>query len=79
MRKALVLSLSFPVSAGIRRMRDHARRSAIRALIDRWTKAAQEKNLDGVMSIYQRGPSLVAYDIVPPLQYKGWDAYRADY
>jgi ketosteroid isomerase-like protein len=39
----------------------------------------QEKNLDGVMSIYQRGQSLVAYDIVPPLQYKGWDAYRADY
>jgi uncharacterized protein (TIGR02246 family) len=53
--------------------------AAIRALIDRWTKAAHEKNLDGVMSIYQRGQSLVAYDIVPPLQYKGWDAYRADY
>ncbi len=52
---------------------------AIHALIDQWTKAMQEKNLDGVMSIYQRGPSLVAYDVVPPLQYKGWDAYRADY
>ena len=35
--------------------------------------------MDGVMSIYQRGQSLVAYDIVPPLQYQGWDAYRADY
>ena len=51
----------------------------IRALIGQWTKAAQAKNVDGVMSIYQRGPSLVAYDLVPPLQYKGWDAYRADY
>ena len=51
----------------------------IRAVIDRWTKAAQEKNVDGVMSIYQRGPALVAYDLVPPLRYKGWDAYRADY
>ena len=51
----------------------------IRVLIDRWTEAAQGKNVDGVMSIYQRGPSLVAYDLVPPLQYKGWDAYRADY
>jgi ketosteroid isomerase-like protein len=23
--------------------------------------------------------ALVAYDLAPPLQYKGWDAYRADY
>src|SRR5215469_12300194 len=51
----------------------------IHALIDRWTKAAQEKNVDAVMSIYQRGPSLVAYDLVPPLQAKGWDAYRDAY
>lgn len=62
-----------PVLAGSREQ------EAIHALIDRWTTAMQEKNLDGVMSIYQRGPSLVAYDVVPPLQYKGWDAYRADY
>jgi uncharacterized protein (TIGR02246 family) len=53
--------------------------SAIRALIVRWTKATQEKNVDAVMSIYQRGPSLVAYDLVPPLQSKGWDAYRDAY
>jgi hypothetical protein len=31
--------------------------AAIRALIDRWTKAAHEKNVDGVMSIYQRAVS----------------------
>ena len=82
LRKALFLTLTVfvlsgggwhPAYAGSRE------EAAIRALIDRWTKAAQEKNLDGVMSIYQRGQSLVAYDIVPPLQYKGWDAYRADY
>jgi ketosteroid isomerase-like protein len=81
-KKALLLTLivsvlsdigGYPAYAGIRE------ETAIRALIDRWTKAAQEKNVDGVMSIYQRGPSLVAYDLVPPLQYKGWDAYRDDY
>lgn len=43
----------------------------IRALIDRWTKAAQKKYVDGVIAIYQPGPSLVAYDLVQPLQYKG--------
>jgi uncharacterized protein (TIGR02246 family) len=62
-----------PVHAGPRE------ESAIRVLIVRWTKAAQEKNVDAVMSIYQRGPSLVAYDLVPPLQSKGRDAYRDAY
>jgi ketosteroid isomerase-like protein len=70
------------VLSGVDRHPAHAgsrEEAAIRALIDRWTKAAHEKNVDGVMSIYQRGPSLVAYYLVPPLQYKGWDAYRDDY
>jgi ketosteroid isomerase-like protein len=82
LRKALVLTFIVSVLSGVGWHPAYAgsrEEAAIRALIDRWTKAAQEKNLDGVMSIYQRGPSLVAYDIVPPLQYKGWDAYRADY
>jgi uncharacterized protein (TIGR02246 family) len=82
LRKALVLTLTVSVLSGVGWHPAYAgsrEEAAIRALIDRWTKAAQEKNLDGVMSIYQRGPSLVAYDLVPPLQYKGWDAYRADY
>jgi hypothetical protein len=51
----------------------------IRALLAGWARTFHEKNLPGVMSIHQRGSGLVAYDIVPPLQYKGWDAYRADY
>jgi ketosteroid isomerase-like protein len=79
-RKILLLTLIASVLSGVgwhpaySELREEA---AIRALIDRWTKAAHEKNVDGVMAIYQRGPSLVAYDLVPPLQYKGWDAYQA--
>ena len=31
------------------------------------------------MSVYAPGDAVVAYDVVPPLQYKGKDAYRKDY
>jgi ketosteroid isomerase-like protein len=31
------------------------------------------------MSIYEAGHELSAYDVVPPLQYVGSDAYRKDY
>lgn len=53
--------------------------SEIRQLLARWTKAFQAKDLNGIMSIYEPGQALVAYDVVPPLQYKGFDAYKKDY
>jgi ketosteroid isomerase-like protein len=31
------------------------------------------------MSIYEPGDALVSYDIVPPLQYSGFEAYKKDY
>jgi uncharacterized protein (TIGR02246 family) len=51
----------------------------IRQLLDRWEKAAKRKDLAAIMSIYAPGQELVAYDIVPPLQYTGFDAYKKDY
>jgi ketosteroid isomerase-like protein len=51
----------------------------IRQLLDRWTKAFRSRDLKGIMSIYEPGQILVAYDIVPPLQYTGFDAYKKDY
>lgn len=51
----------------------------IGALFERWQKSFEAKDVDGVMSMYAPGATLTAYDIVPPLQYKGADAYRADY
>src|ERR1700680_2679056 len=51
----------------------------IRQLLDRWAKAARNKDLAGIMSIYEPGEELVAYDIVPPLQYTGYEAYKKDY
>jgi uncharacterized protein (TIGR02246 family) len=49
----------------------------IRGWIDSWTKAFSAKDVDRVMELYT--DDVVAYDIVPPLQYIGKPAYRADY
>src|SRR5213596_282330 len=49
----------------------------IRGCIDRWTKAVSAKDIDRVMELYTE--DVVAYDVVPPLQYVGKAAYRADY
>jgi uncharacterized protein (TIGR02246 family) len=46
----------------------------IRDLIDGFVRAISAKDIDGVMSVY--APELVAFDIVPPLQYEGAEAFR---
>ncbi len=51
----------------------------IRQLLDRWAKAFHARDLNGIMSIYESGDALVSYDIVPPLQYTGSEAYKKDY
>jgi len=49
----------------------------IRGWIDRWTKAVSAKDIDRLMELYT--DDVVAYDVVPPLQYIGKAAYRADF
>jgi len=41
----------------------------IRGWIDRWTKAVSAKDIDRLMELYT--DDVVAYDVVPPLQYVG--------
>jgi ketosteroid isomerase-like protein len=48
--------------------------AAITRVIEGWVEALRAKDLDGMMSIY--APELVSFDIVPPLQYVGANAYR---
>jgi len=49
----------------------------IRSWFNQWTKVFTEKNVDGIMALY--ADDVVAYDVVPPLQYVGKEAYRKDY
>jgi ketosteroid isomerase-like protein len=82
--KLLALCVTASVVTGCRHEGDHreaAEKSTkeIRAAYDKWAKAFEAKDVNGVMAMYAPGAALTAYDIVPPLQYKGADAYRKDY
>jgi len=56
---------------------DPAAAQEIRGWIDHWRKAVSAKDVDRVMELYTE--DVVAYDVVPPLQYVGKAAYRADW
>ena len=48
--------------------------SEIRAFFDHFCQAVRSENVDDIMSYY--APDVVAFDLMPPLQYKGAEAYR---
>ena len=56
---------------------DDAATKEIRAWLDRWTKAFIKQDVDSIMALYT--DDVVAYDVVPPLQYVGKAEYRTDY
>src|SRR4051794_14491236 len=82
--KLLVLALMIGSAASAQKT-GHAQaasaknKAEIRDLYDRWAKAFEAGDVNGIMSVYAPGDAVVAYDVVPPLQYKGKDAYRKDY
>ena len=50
--------------------------TAIRALEDRFLAAFNAGDVDAIMKNYVPGKSLVVFDVVPPRQHLGADAYR---
>jgi ketosteroid isomerase-like protein len=46
----------------------------IRNLTDSWVKGVQAKDVEAVMAHY--APDILLFDLAPPLQYAGGDAYR---
>lgn len=51
----------------------------VQALFEQWKTAFEAKDVKGVMAMYAPSNELVAYDVVPPLQFKGAEAYEKDY
>ena len=51
--------------------------AAVRQWLAAFTKAFEARDLNATMAFYS--PEVIAYDLVPPLQYVGKDAYRKDF
>ena len=52
---------------------------AIRELYARWAAAFDAKDTAAIMKFYSPGENLVVFDVIPPLQYQGADAYKKDW
>lgn len=51
--------------------------SEIRGFIEDWKKALRSKDTDAIMSFYV--PDILLFDLAPPLEYRGEDAYRKNW
>jgi uncharacterized protein (TIGR02246 family) len=57
----------------------NADKAAIQALEDTYNEGFNSKDVDKAMSVYAPGSQLFVFDVVPPREYKGWDAYKKDF
>jgi uncharacterized protein (TIGR02246 family) len=53
--------------------------AAIQALEDTYNAGFNSKDSDKVMSVYLPGKDLFVFDVVPPREYRGWQAYKKDF
>jgi ketosteroid isomerase-like protein len=53
--------------------------TSIMALEAKFTDAIKAKDLDKIMSCYENSDDLVVFDVIPPRQYTGWNAYKEDF
>ncbi|HEX3985556.1 MAG TPA: SgcJ/EcaC family oxidoreductase [Acidobacteriaceae bacterium] len=52
-------------------------KAAIEAVYQRFDAAFNKKDVDGIMAEY--APDVFVFDVIPPRQYVGWDAYKKDW
>ncbi|SFH50009.1 Ketosteroid isomerase homolog [Nitrosospira sp. Nsp14] len=58
-------------------MKNESNDAQIRQLIDSWVTALRAKDIDELMSHYAR--DILLFDLAPPLEYRGADAYRKNW
>jgi ketosteroid isomerase-like protein len=82
MKTVMAFGAALVLSAGALAA-DHAAanadKAAIQALEDTYNEGFIAKDVDKVMSVYISGKELFVFDVVPPREYRGSDAYRKDF
>jgi ketosteroid isomerase-like protein len=73
-----VACLVFLQAMGIRAYGADAK-SEIKNLEQEWEKALKAKDAAGIMKFYEPGMKLFVFDVVPPRQYVGNNAYKKDW
>ncbi len=58
---------------------DSASVAAIKVLEANFVAAVNAKDAAKIMANYEHSPSLVVFDLIPPRQYTGWEAYKKDW
>ncbi|MBV8373281.1 MAG: nuclear transport factor 2 family protein [Candidatus Eremiobacteraeota bacterium] len=76
---AAIALLATNLSLSARADTSSGARAEVAALYDRFAEAFRNKDLNGVMSLYVHNDSLFAFDVSPPREYVGWNAYRDDW
>jgi uncharacterized protein (TIGR02246 family) len=82
MRSLTVLGIAILASASAAaadRPAADADKAAIQALEDTYNEGFNSKDVDKVMSVYAPGKQLFVFDVVPPREYRGWEAYKKDF
>lgn len=54
-------------------------KTKIESMYQNYVKAFNAKDVNGIMASYAPGNQLFVFDVVPPRQYAGWDAYKKDW
>jgi uncharacterized protein (TIGR02246 family) len=52
-------------------------KAAVQVVYKQFNDAFDKKDVKGIMALY--APNCFVFDIVPPRQYVGWDAYKKDW
>ena len=76
---AIVIAAAFLAFGVTSRAATSDDEAQIKTLEDSFVAAVNTKDVDAIMKVYVPDASLVVFDVVPPRQYVGADAYRKDW
>lgn len=75
----VIIAIALSLGAAAIAARSTGANQAIAALEERIAKAIEAKDANAILANYVPGDSLLVFDLIPPREYRGWDAYLKDW